>query len=66
MFTYQKILLSEEHVISLLRHDQKNSTVFLALNLGSSGKIPCRPREVLFSLQRCINVRKELPSRLLN
>jgi len=65
MFPYQEILLSEKDVISLLRHDQKNSTVFLALNLGTSGRVPYRPKQVLLSLQKCINVKKELPSRLL-
>jgi hypothetical protein len=45
---------------------KKNSTVLLALNLGTSGNIPYSPKEVIFSLQKCITVRKDLLSRLLN
>lgn len=66
MFSYLEISVSEKDVILLVRHDQINSTDFLALNLGTSGTIPYIPKQVIFSLQKCINVRKGLPSRLHN
>jgi hypothetical protein len=66
IFTDWEISVSEEDVVSFFSHDQRNSTLFLPLNLGMSGKIPYRPKQVIFLLQKSVNIRRELCSRLLS